>query len=109
MFWLNISFQEAKENKNRLEDKTNLILALEAKIRELSKPDNTLQDMLKNVRDVAAAELQKFKDDAAETYHDNVRNLPTVKKKFVLGRWPENLHAKCVFVCVCVCVCLLLW
>ncbi|XP_072047809.1 lamin-B2.L-like [Amphiura filiformis] len=67
--------QETKENKNRLEDKTNLILALEAKIRELSKPDNTLHDMLNNVREAAAAELQKFKDEAEEAYHNNLEEL----------------------------------
>lgn len=67
--------QEAKENRNRLEEKANLILVLEAKIRELSKPDPTLHDMLSRVRDAAAAELQKFKDEAEDMYHNNLQEL----------------------------------
>ena len=48
-------------------------MQLEAKIRELSKPDNTLHEALQKVRDAAAAELLKYKEESEAAYQKNVR------------------------------------
>ncbi|XP_038053818.1 prelamin-A/C-like [Patiria miniata] len=67
--------QELSEGRNRLDEKANHILQLEAKIRELSKPDNTLHEALQKVRDAAAAELLKYKEESEATYRKNLQEL----------------------------------
>ncbi|XP_071491279.1 prelamin-A/C-like [Diadema antillarum] len=67
--------EQTIEWRNRLEDEANRILQLESKVRELSKPDNTLQEVLANVRAAAAAELQRFKEESEATYHQNIQQL----------------------------------
>eukprot|EP00057_Strongylocentrotus_purpuratus_P009856 XP_011664330.1 PREDICTED: desmin-like [Strongylocentrotus purpuratus] len=63
------------EWRNRLEDEANRILQLEGKVRELSRPDNTLQEVLAQVRAAAAAELQKYKEQSEATFHRNIQQL----------------------------------
>ncbi|XP_071809633.1 lamin-B1-like [Asterias amurensis] len=67
--------QELIESRNRLDEKANHILQLEAKVRELSKPDNTLHEALQRVRDAATAELLKYKEESEATYHKNLQEL----------------------------------
>ncbi|XP_030845501.1 prelamin-A/C [Strongylocentrotus purpuratus] len=76
-----LDFQEQLHNeqtiewRNRLEDEANRILQLEGKVRELSRPDNTLQEVLAQVRAAAAAELQKYKEQSEATFHRNIQQL----------------------------------
>ncbi|XP_071954822.1 lamin-A-like isoform X2 [Antedon mediterranea] len=74
-FHKQVNDKEVSDLKHTLDDKTNHILALEARVRELAKPDNTLQEMLERVKRAAAEELQSFKEESEKTYHQNLQEL----------------------------------
>ncbi|XP_033112878.1 lamin-B2-like [Anneissia japonica] len=74
-FQKKVNDEEIAELKHTLDDKANHILALEAKVRELARPDNTLQEMLDRVKRAAAEELQRFKDESEAAYHRNLQEL----------------------------------
>ncbi|XP_070552071.1 lamin-B2-like [Ptychodera flava] len=67
--------EELGEMKSRLDDKAQQILQLEARVRELAQTDNTLHELLARVRDAAAAELQKYKDESEAQYSKNLHEL----------------------------------
>ncbi|KAJ8023584.1 Lamin tail domain-containing protein 1 [Holothuria leucospilota] len=70
-----IQKEETNEYQSRIDDDANRILQLEAKIRDLAKPDNNLHEMLGTMREAADKELQKYKDEAEATYHRNLQEL----------------------------------
>ena len=68
-----VANQQITELKQRLQTSTNTILMLEERIGELSKSDNSVADILQQVRSSAEAELQKYQTQAEEVYSRNVR------------------------------------
>ena len=60
------------ELNSRIESAAATILSLEAKVRDLSKTDVSVSELLKQVRDTAEAELRQFRIESDEQYNRNV-------------------------------------
>lgn len=58
--------------KQRLEATTSTILSLETRIRELSKTDTNIPQLLSQVRRAAEEELRKHESDIEQKYSKNV-------------------------------------
>ncbi|KAL8614233.1 hypothetical protein ACOMHN_026450 [Nucella lapillus] len=63
------------EMNSRMEMSAATILSLEGKVRELSKADISVSDLLKQVRDTAEAELRKYQMESEEQYNKNLTAL----------------------------------
>ncbi|KAK7481494.1 hypothetical protein BaRGS_00027256 [Batillaria attramentaria] len=68
--------EHSAELQSRIESSAATILSLEAKVRDLSKTDVSVSEMLKQVRETAEAELRKFQLESEEQYN---RNLSVLK------------------------------
>ena len=67
-----VSSEQIGELNSRIESSAATILSLEAKIRDLSKTDVSVSELLKQVRDTAEADLRKFQIESEEQYNRNV-------------------------------------
>ncbi|CAG5125325.1 unnamed protein product, partial [Candidula unifasciata] len=67
---------QIKDYQNRLDAAAATNLSLEARIRELSCPDLSVNEVLKQVREAAEAELRKYQ---AESENQYVKNLSALK------------------------------
>jgi len=56
--------QEVNDLNDRLNAASNTILTLENKIREMTHADTALSDMLQRVRDVAEAEIERYRQES---------------------------------------------
>ena len=71
-FEANVHSQQVNDLRDRLQSSANTILSLESRIRELSKSDNSLVEMLTRVRETAELELRRYKEQSEEDYNRNV-------------------------------------
>lgn len=67
-----VHLEQTAELHARVETASATIIALEAKVRDLSKADVSVSEMLKQVRDSAETELRKFQYESDEQYSRNV-------------------------------------
>ena len=59
--------------QGRLDGSANAILALEAKVRDLSHAESNLPELLRRVRDAAAEDLQRYKTESEADFNTRVR------------------------------------
>jgi hypothetical protein len=64
--------EQVAELHSRIETAAATIISLESKVRDLSKTDVSVSEMLKQVRDTAETELRKFQWESDEQYNRNV-------------------------------------
>ncbi|XP_059144868.1 uncharacterized protein LOC131932008, partial [Physella acuta] len=67
--------QQITDYQTRLDTASATILSLEARVRDLSKADVSVAEMLKQVRDTAEVELKKFQIESEEQYSRNLSAL----------------------------------
>lgn len=67
--------EQQSELRQRLESATSTIFGLENRVRELSKTDSNIPDLIKQVREAAEEELQKYQAESEQQYTKNVRVL----------------------------------
>jgi hypothetical protein len=120
--------EQVAELHSRIETAAATIISLESKVRDLSKTDVSVSEMLKQVRDTAETELRKFQWESDEQYNRNVsefRNLNvfgcmSVQCMCFFGvlfnsgsncEWSVQgffsisvVSCVCVYGCLCVCV-----
>ncbi|KAL8614242.1 hypothetical protein ACOMHN_026459 [Nucella lapillus] len=70
-----VNGERVGELSSRVQSSSATILSLEAKVRDLSKADVSVSDLLKQVRDSAEAELRKFQLETEEHYNRNLTAL----------------------------------
>ncbi|XP_067654932.1 lamin-B2-like isoform X2 [Haliotis asinina] len=70
-----VNAQQVIELRNRVESSTGTILSLEAKVRELSKSDSSMGDLLKTVREASEAEFKKYQMESDAEYSRNIAAL----------------------------------
>ncbi|XP_046364909.2 lamin-B2-like isoform X3 [Haliotis rufescens] len=70
-----VNAQHVLELRNRVETSTGTILSLEAKVRELSKNDTSMGDLLKSVREASEAEFKKYQMESDVEYNRNIAAL----------------------------------
>ncbi|KAK3102723.1 hypothetical protein FSP39_013445 [Pinctada imbricata] len=67
--------QQVAELRERLENSTASVLTLEGRVRDLSKTDNSMPELMKQVREAAEEELRKYQSESEEVYNRNIQNL----------------------------------
>ncbi|CAL1537650.1 unnamed protein product [Lymnaea stagnalis] len=67
--------QQISDYQSRLDSSAATILSLEARVRDLSKVDVSMAEMLKQVRDTAELELRKYQIESEEQYSRNLSAL----------------------------------
>ncbi|XP_076470987.1 uncharacterized protein LOC143300933 isoform X2 [Babylonia areolata] len=87
-----VSAQRVGELTSRIDVSAATILSLEAKIRDLSKADISVSEMLKQVRDAAEAELKKYQVESDEQYNKNLTALKSQLDNYV--KLIEKLEAE---------------
>ncbi|XP_076450822.1 uncharacterized protein LOC143286862 isoform X2 [Babylonia areolata] len=81
-----VNNERVGELNTRIESSAATILSLEAKIRDLSKADISVSELLKQVRDSAEAELKKFQIESEEQYNRNLTALKAQLDSEAKGR-----------------------
>ena len=64
--------EQHTELRQRLESATATIFGLENRVKELSKTDANIPELLKQVREAAEIELQKYQSESEQQYTRNV-------------------------------------
>lgn len=67
--------EQQTELRQRLESATATIFGLENRVKELSKTDANIPELLKQVREAAEIELQKYQSESEQQYTRNVSIL----------------------------------
>ncbi|XP_063398619.1 uncharacterized protein LOC134683324 isoform X3 [Mytilus trossulus] len=67
--------EQQSELRQRLESATSTIFGLENRVRELSKTDSNIPDLIKQVREAAEEELQKYQAESEQQYTRNISAL----------------------------------
>ena len=67
-----VTAERVGELNTRIESSAATILSLEAKIRDLSKTDVSVSELLRQVRETAEAELRKYQVESEDQYNRNV-------------------------------------
>ncbi|XP_070199306.1 uncharacterized protein [Littorina saxatilis] len=70
-----VNAERVAELQARIESSAALILSLEAKVRDLSRTDMSVSELLKQVRDSADTELRKFQYESDDQYNRNLTAL----------------------------------
>ena len=68
-----VHHQESSELRERLNTSTATMISMESKIRELSKMDTSVPELLRQVREAAETELKQYKAESENHYSRNVR------------------------------------
>lgn len=67
--------EQQSELRQRLETSNSTIVSLEARVRELSKTDTNVPELLRQVREAAEMELKKYQAQSEEQYNKNIYAL----------------------------------
>ena len=67
-----VQAQQIAELRERLEQSAATIISLEGRVRDLTKTDMSIPQVLQQVRDSSEMELQRYQIESEETYNRNV-------------------------------------
>ena len=67
-----VQAQQIAELRERLEQSAATIISLEARVRDLTKTDMSIPQVLQQVRDSSEMELRRYQIESEETYNRNV-------------------------------------
>ena len=68
-----VQAQQIAELKERLEQSAATVISLESRVRDLTKTDMSIPQVLQQVRDSSEIELRRYQIESEETYNRNVR------------------------------------
>ena len=70
-----VQAQQIAELRERLEQSAATIISLEARVRDLTKTDMSIPQVLQQVRDSSEMELRRYQIESEETYNRNVSEV----------------------------------
>jgi methylthioribose-1-phosphate isomerase len=72
---LNVCAQEKADQTRRVKDMARSIVELEQKVEELSKPDNTVAEMVQQAQMMAETEIRNFQEEAEKYFARSLAEL----------------------------------
>ena len=75
-----VQAQQIAELRERLEQSAATIISLESRVRDLTKTDMSIPEVLQQVRESSEIELRRYQMESEENYNRNVRHCSLHRK-----------------------------